>query len=369
MSVGRAPKRLAGLSLVEVMIAMLLGLVLLAGIYRVYLTTARTSVTTESLAARQEAIRYVSERLAQDVRMAGYRGCLSDTGEIRNTLNPDPSAAGSSRDEFSHGDFLYRYERYAEGFEATAGGWSPALPAELGEARPGTDVLSVRASLDPEVFVIKEMPNTSADLKTNPLNPAPLHDGDIVMITDCSGAAIFQISRYNLDNSHNAHGVPATYGNIVHNAGMGAGLPSPGNWTKDLGRRYPIGSQLVRIGTISYLIRDSVRGSGPALWRVVDGQAQEIAEGVENLQLLYGDDSDGDRVPDDYRPASAFTSTKAWRRVVSLRVALLIAGSSRRAGVDDPRHFDLLGVSVGPFADGRLRRVVTLTLALRNRLP
>ncbi len=345
---------------------MLLGLVLLAGIYRVYLTTARTSVTTESLAARQETIRYISERIAQDVRMAGYRGCLSDTGEIRNALNPDPAAAGSTRSEFTHSDFRYRYDRYAEGFDATASGWSPALPSSLDSVVAGTDVLTVRASLAADVFVIQDMTSTSADLRINPLSPAPLTTGDIVMVGDCSGAAIFQISGYSVISSNNALGVPVNYGDIVHNA---VSSPLPGNWTKDLGRKFTAGSQLTRIGTISYLIRDSVRGSGPALWRVVDGQAQEIAEGVENLQLLYGDDSDGDRVPDDYRPASAFTSTEAWRRVVSLRVALLIAGSSRRAGVDDPRHFDLLGVSVGPFADGRLRRVVTLTLALRNRLP
>lgn len=355
-----------GLSLVEVMIAMVIGLLLLAGIYRVYLTTARTSVTTESLAARQETIRYISERIAQDVRMAGYRGCLSDSGEIRNTLNPNPAVAGSGRTEFTHGDFRYRYDRYAEGFEALASGWSPALPASLGSVVPGTDVLTVRASLDADVFVIRDMATTSADLKINPRSPAPLAAGNIVIVSDCSGAAIFQLSSYTVSNSNNSLGVPASYGNVIHNA---VSSPAPGNWSQDLGRKFTAGALLIRLGTVSYLIRNSARGSGPALWRVVDDDAREIAEGVENLQVLYGDDSDGDRVPDSYRPASAFTSSEAWRRVVSLRVALLVAGSGSSAGSNDPRSFDLLGVSVGPYNDGRLRRVVTLTMALRNRLP
>lgn len=351
-----APAQLAGISLIEVMIAMVLGLLLLAGIYRVYLTTLRTSVTTESVAARQETIRYVSEILSSDARMAGYRGCLGDTGEVRNTLNPDPAAASSGRTEFSHADFLYRHDRYTEGFDAVGTGWSPALPTVLTGIVAGTDVLSLRAVLGTEAYVVQEMPNTSADLKTSVPASGPFASGDIVMITDCSGSAIFQITQYNA-------------GNIVHNTGKGAGLPSPGNWTKDLGRRYPVGSQLQRIGTVSYSIRASASGNGPALWRALDGVQQEIAEGVENLQVLYGDDSNGDRVPDTYRQASAFTSSADWRRVVAVRVALLVVGSPRRAGLDDPRRFDLLGVSVGPFADGRLRRVVTLTLALRNRLP
>lgn len=366
MSRPRRSPKVSGLSLVEVMIAMALGLVLLAGIYRVYLTTARTSVTTESLAARQETIRYISERISQDVRMAGYRGCLSDSGEIRNALNPDPVAAGSTRSEFTHSDFRYRYDRYAEGFDATVSDWSPALPASLSNVVAGTDVLTLRTSLAADVFVIQEMTSTSADLRINPLSPAPLAAGNIVMVSDCTGAAIFQISGYSVASSNNSLGVPVNYGDLVHNAGSS---PAPGNWTKDLGRKFTAGAQLIRIGTVSYLIRSSARGSGPALWRVVDDDAREIAEGVENLQVLYGDDSDGDRVPDAYRPASAFTSSEAWRRVVSLRVALLVAGSGSRAGVNDPRSFDLLGVTVGPFSDGRLRRVVTLTLALRNRLP
>lgn len=361
--------RQTGFSLIELMIAMLLGLLIVAGIYRIYLSTKQSQILAEALSARQETIRYVSTRLAQDVRMAGYRGCQPDTGEIRNTLNPDPADSGGARDEFTHTDFLYRYERYVEGFDAQGSDWTPALPDEIDQLVDGSDVLTIRAAIDPEVFVIKEMPNTSADIKTNPLSPAPLHDGDIVMITDCDAAAIFQITRYNLDNSPNSHGVNATFGNIVHNAGNGAGLPSPGNWTKDLGRRWPVGSQLIRIGTISYYVRPSANGTGPALWRAIDGQTQEIAEGVENLQVLYGEDSDGDRVADVYRRADAFADTAAWRRVVAIRVALLVAGTRNRAGSSDARRFDLLGTELGPFDDGRLRRVVNLTFALRNRLP
>lgn len=357
--------RQAGISLVEVMIAMVIGLLLLAGIYRVFLSTARTAQTTQALGDRQEAIRYVSARLAQDVRMAGYRGCLSDTGAVRNTLNPNPATSGGTRTAFTHTDFRYRYERYAEGFEAVGGGWSPGLPSGFPAPRAGTDVLTVRGPIDNELFTVRNMATTSADLGINLITPAPLSAGAVVMASDCGGAAIFQISGTGVTSVALPSGGSASIATLAH-AATGS---SPGNWSNDLDRAFAAGAQLFRMGVVSFYIADSAQGSGPALWRRVDSDSREIAAGVENLQVLYGEDSDGDGVADAYRRADQFADTAAWRRVVAVRVALLFSGTRDRAGFTDSRRFDLLGVSVGPFSDGRMRRVVTLTLALRNRLP
>ena len=65
--------------------------------------------------------------------------------------------------------------------------------------------------------------------------------------------------------------------------------------------------------------------------------------------------------------------------MVSVQVALLVAGVTEivpgsdpptfaRIAESDPRTFTLLDEDVGPFDDGRLRRVVTFTIALRNRV-
>ncbi|WP_293373922.1 PilW family protein [Nevskia sp.] len=358
--------RQRGMSLIELMIALTLGLLLLAGIYRIFLSTSRTVQTTTALGDRQEAIRYVSARLAQDVRMAGFRGCLSDMGEVRNTLNPDPAASGGSRTAFTHSDFRYRYERYAEGFDGGASAWSPSLPSGFfATARAGTDVLTVRGPVDAEVFTIRDMATTTAELNINPVTPMPLAAGDIAMVADCGGAAIFQVSASSIGAVALPAGGTGSIGSIAHAAGSGA----PGNWSADLDRAFGAGAQLYRMGAVSYFIADSALGSGPSLWRAVDGDAREIAAGIENLQVLFGEDSDGDQVADVYRRADQFADTAAWRRVAAVRVALLFSGTRDRAGLADPRSFDLLGVTVGPFSDGRLRRVVTLTLALRNRLP
>jgi type IV pilus assembly protein PilW len=128
--------------------------------------------------------------------------------------------------------------------------------------------------------------------------------------------------------------------------------------------------------TTTYYIRQSANGTGPALWRRVGLQApEELAEGIENMQVLYGQDTDGDQAPNVYRTAAAVTN---WNQVVSLQVALLAAGTQDRVADADPgapaRTYTLLDRVVDPTnggalpRDGRLRRVVSFTVAMRNRL-
>ena len=123
--------------------------------------------------------------------------------------------------------------------------------------------------------------------------------------------------------------------------------------------------------TTTYFIRNSDNGTGPALWRRAGlAPAQELAEGIENMQVLYGEDIDANQTPDFYRTAAAVGD---WTQVVSLQVALLAAGTQGRVADVDTRVFNLLGVNVDPTLmgtvnDGRLRRVVTFTVAMRNRV-
>lgn len=337
-------QRQRGLTLVELMIALVLGLLVIAALSQVYLAASQTQRTQYNLTARQENLRFALHLLSRDVRQAGYQGCLRDTGNLRNTLNDSSS-------------YLYRFERAVEGFEADGKGWRPALPAAILGAAPDSDVLVLRGVSDDGVPIQQSMPQPSADLKvTDKLSPAPLTDGDIVLISDCGGSAAFQITQYTVDS-----------GNIVHNAGRGGGLPTPGNATQDLGRRYPVGALIHRIQTVAYYVGLDADGSRQ-LWRQAGaGPAQPIASGIERMQLRYGVDTDGNRSADDWRPADAVTD---WSKVMAVRVALLVASPERAPGVGaDTRRFDLLGETVGPFDDGRLRRVLETTLSLRNRLP
>ena len=103
--------------------------------------------------------------------------------------------------------------------------------------------------------------------------------------------------------------------------------------------------------------------SGSAVW-------QELVPGVENMQILYGQDTDADRTANVYQRISDISSTSSnLDNIVSARFALLLRSPTDTSQVKNTNSYTLNGVSVGPFNDGRVRRVVNFTVNLRNRTP
>ncbi|MGH1448191.1 MAG: pilus assembly protein PilW [Pseudomonadaceae bacterium] len=70
-------KQNGGFGLVEIMIALLLGLVLVLGIVQIFSSTRQTALVQDASAGLQEDARYVLTRMTQELRMAGMFGCLS----------------------------------------------------------------------------------------------------------------------------------------------------------------------------------------------------------------------------------------------------------------------------------------------------
>ena len=66
----------AGFGLIELMIAMTLGLLLVLGLTQVFLSARQTSLAQTASAQLQEDARYVLSKIAQEIRMAGMFGCL-----------------------------------------------------------------------------------------------------------------------------------------------------------------------------------------------------------------------------------------------------------------------------------------------------
>ncbi|MFN3593215.1 MAG: PilW family protein [Thiobacillaceae bacterium] len=112
------------------------------------------------------------------------------------------------------------------------------------------------------------------------------------MVSDCSNAAVFQITNINTS---------AGMDNVVHNTGTG----TPGNATQALGKEYE-GGEIMRIDTFTYYIGLNAAGR-PALYRLSRSAAEELVENVENMQVTYGVDTNNDRAVDVYRNADAIT--------------------------------------------------------------
>jgi len=341
----------AGFTIVEMMVALTLSLFLLGAITYVVVNSNKNYNTTDSLARLQENARFAVEFLARDLRRAGYLGCANDVTEVNSTLNGSKFGGGT-------GGFAINSLEGAENFGASTI-WKPSGATASFANTPvaGSDAIAIRyLDLNNPIGVTKEMPNESAVLFVNPGHG--LKEGDIIAVTDCDGADIMQLTNVNPAGA-------ATSGKdgLVHNAGGS----NPGNSTQKLKRSYGVNSTVLKFGSFAYYIaRNS--SNRPALFRETTAGTEELVEGVESMQIRYGEVTGSDRSPTRYSTADDVDN---WQNVVSVRVGLLFSTVANTAdgqyGVDvDSGTYDVNGTTVDPADERRLRKVFVSTIMLRN---
>lgn len=331
-----------GMTLIEILIAMTLGAFLLSGVIQIFINTKQTYRMQESMSRLQENGRFAMEFLTYDIRMAGFLGCMSRVTSITNTLN-------------NASNYLFNFGIPIQGnnWDTATSAWLPAADSSITSPLNGSDIITIR-SVNPNGVIVTQHPGGtppgSADLKLS-ANPG-INDCDIAIVSDCQTAAVFQITNFNAANNNNT----------VHNTGTCA-TPGPGNATQALGKSYKDG-ELFMAQTKSYYIRSNPAGI-PALYRRTNGNAaEELVEGIEQMQILYGVDSDSDSIADRYLTADNVTN---WNNVASVRISLLARTIDNNIA-SQVLDYTYNGATTTP-TDRRMRRVFTSTIALRNRLP
>ena len=103
------------------------------------------------------------------------------------------------------------------------------------------------------------------------------------------------------------------------------------------------------IDTTVYTIQNNSAGN-PSLFRSVNGVNEELVEGIQSLQLLYGEDTDQDHLVDYYVNASSVVDME---QAISVRVTMVAQTLETNLAA----------------GGGRITRSFTETVSLRNRLP
>ena len=343
-----------GISLVELLVALAIGVVLMTGVVQLFLSSRVTFSTQQALSRVQETGRLAMEFLAQDIRMAGYMGCMSRNMNFTNTLN-------------NSSDLAFNFDVGIEGLDNFT-----TAPAGYPDALSGTDVLVVRGANGLGVGVEKNndasqlfAENTGTDPNgcgSGETSYSGLCEGDILVVADCSKARVFQAT-----NLQATGGVEV---NVVHsNSGTvtpGNALSSWGGASGDPSESFGPDSEIIKVNTMVYYVANQGTGE-PALYRKVGSQnPQALLEGVEDMQLTYGLDTSGNDIPNDYRRADELT-TAQWGEVLSVRVQLLVRSTDDNV-VPDPQPYSFAGSDVTP-TDRRLRQVFVNTVGIRSRLP
>jgi type IV pilus assembly protein PilW len=315
----------SGLSLVELMIAILIGSFITAGLLQLFVNSRATYRIQESLSRLQEEGRFATNFLTRDIRMAGYWGCLSSATQIESNLNP-----GASFNDFS-----------------------TTITASDNDGLNGSDTIQLSGARGSGIYVVDTPATTSADLKVT--DNSGLLENEIVLVSDCDKGDIFQITN---DPST---GAAANKDELVHNT---ANSVIPGNADKNFQKIYGTDAQIYRMSQLSYSLQLGSNGNA-ALFRSINGaSARELIPNIENMQILLGEDTDNDEVANRYIAPS--TTGIDWSHIVSVRMALVIMSAEDNIS-SQPLSYTLFGNEITP-SDKRLRRVMTSTVAIRNKL-
>ena len=86
--------RQTGMTLIELMIAMTLSLILLAGVLQIFIGNKQTYNVQDAMARLQESGRFATRFITKDLRMAGFTGCASIDNDITPTNMADLDGDG-----------------------------------------------------------------------------------------------------------------------------------------------------------------------------------------------------------------------------------------------------------------------------------
>lgn len=341
-------RHINGLSLIELMIAMLISMFLLLGIIQVFSTSREAYRLSEGLARVQENSRFAMDYLQRDIRMAGHFGCVNDQARLQS--------AGGLNSQFSTA---------ALNFNVSIRGYDGAPPlADIPALTPaplaGRDSLVLRFLSGNGIPVTALAGNTiSFDAaKRGVLTADGVANPVLFGVADCASADVFAAT------ASNANSVTAPTAVILERYSASTeGGPT----------------MLYRAEALVYYIANGA-GGRPSLWRArinangAGSVSEELVEGVEDMQFRYGQDTfNASGVPTGYI-SSQGTATAVgaaavdWRRVGQVQVGLLMGSPDRASAAQAANVPTLFGAATTVGADGRFRSTYEMTIALRNRL-
>ncbi len=356
-----------GVTLVELLVALAVTGVIMAGVVQVLVDNRMKFRLNNELAYIQENARFALDEMGRELRSSGYSGC-SGTAQVANVVNGSSVIGGFGLEGW-------------DGVEVSSN-----FPAEFRD-----DLWGVNSASSPDAFMVSgadvdnsyttssSSTNTNSSVRVDVTATHPVEKGAIMIVAsaDCSQISIFQNTQQNtngtasqfLSNTGNGVSPGNCSGNLL--AGSGTCSSMGGLTTKNI----PKGSSVYQYSSQAYYIgASSIDSSIPSLYREsvgVDGSgtatssAEELLVGVENMQLVYGVDTDAtqDGVANRYVDADDIdgTGNLEWGRVTSVRLELLIRSLDPVWGGDETFEFD--GTS---YTDRMLRQRISTSVQLRN---
>lgn len=336
-------KKSLGYSLLELLIAMSLGVFVIGTTLHFFETSRKTQNVQNELSDLRENVKFALDTIKEDIQLAGFYGCATrwSDSSLVNTLNPP-------QDDFkwNFSQALYGTEYNFDENASPDKTWDP----ELDETIAGAfiyqgDTLTIRHASRREFNVVTHINSTDA-IKITADNKIKKYD--YLLATDCEHSSIFQ--KTNSDNtqklSHTTGSLPSKYS---------------GNANSDLGKQFSDKAKVMKILSLTYFIAKRA-GSVPALFRKEGARnAEEILPGIVDMQIQYGVDTDNNQAIDDYYTADDVQANGWWEDVLIVRITIKAKGYKDNILTgDETSHYS---------NDSEMEYELTAAVNLRNRLP
>lgn len=335
--------RIRGFSLVELMVALLIGSFLIIGAVTVYVQSRTTYSVNEAVARLQENARYALSTLEPDIRLANYWGLMNDAELITGTVGNMPLPAGTADDCGAGFDI-----NLVQPIEGVNNNYNLACAAG-----PAAGVPDPNFTRTPDTIVVRHAAEARSPATANTLQVYSTRQG--------GASQVF--------NSDTAPGTLAALDPL-----------------QPFGRQAEIRNLVVRA---YYVSPASSQAQLPSLRRynlvaTPRFDDEEILPGVEDLQMQFGvdlgaddngdgiiDDDDGNGMPDRYpgiarqyvNPGDPILATA---QVVAVRLWILVRAETPEVGYrnDGPYNYaDVVNYIPG---DGFRRLLVSRTIQIRN---
>ena len=328
----RCPRRSCqGTSLIELMIAITLGLLVIAGVSALFINNSRARAEIEKTSQQIENGRYATQQLLEDLRLAGYYGELNPTPTVVATpvALPDPCATDVAT-------LTAALALPVQGIDNAA-----SVPSCISDVRAGSDILVIRRA---STCVAGTAGCSAVDTTKSNYFQTSLCTATAGQYVVGSDASTFILTKSDCTTRADMRSYYTRIYFVANNNKAGDGIPT---------------LKIAELGTTGF-------------------STYSLVTGIEQLQLEYGVATTGEAPtvftgdPATYGACTGAGCQTNWRKATTVKVHVLARNSLGSQGFTDSRTYVLGRLAngsdntFGPFNDGFKRHAYTTVVRLNN---
>lgn len=328
----------SGLTIIELMVDIVLSVFVIGILVSFYINYKRSNAVQFDHLLINNSASAAFQYINNDLQLIGFYGCNSDASSIEYALTPSF--------DYELSDPITPFDANQTGLNSTFSlsnpsiGWSPSFQGQMADISPddGSDAFTIRFADTNPTAVLQTTSSGSSLVIDTPVYS--IADGDILLISDCSRTVLFEV------NSYSSNTITPTQSIGTMNAG----------------------AEIYKLNVNSYYIKTEDGIS--SLYKYSNNTETLLVPNIENMQIMYGQDTTGDGVTNKFYTGSEIED----KPITSLEIGLIIKSNNQHNQQQtDSQHLLLSSpdaisttITVNTPSDNYIRRTYDFYITLEN---